>query len=584
MYIKFDTLRFKNVNSYGNTLTTFDFKKGINSISGENGQGKSSILEALCFCLFGVPYRKVRIKEIINRTNRRGLFTQVTFSIRNERYQITRCLNPYSFDIQKNGESLELLSTKRLTQEEVDKLLGIDVTLFRQIISLAINANKPFLSLSAKEKRDIVETIFNIKVFGVMLKTVKQNMSGVKGDYGIQQKTIKMLETNILELRKQVKDIEYTEANFQQDKEKELKFIDKNIKSLEYKIKQGNSKIERLQKSEKFFDEKKFKFGPNDRQRVAEEIGKLEYKIRKGKKDLKFFETNDSCPVCLASLKDGTVKDDHINRITARVKNDEGVLALKLKEKKSIEDSIDLKKRNEEKINSIKEQIKIENEKLKMNTEQMENYKKTRVQTEAKQFTFDIDKIRALYESKKKEYKTTFKKTTELSKELTMFETICNILGTEGIKSHFFAKLIPILNQKINEYLTTFDLPISLTFNEFMEEKIYVFGEKFQEIPYLAFSEGEKKRIDIAILLSFIETTKVISNWSSNVLIFDEIFDGSTDAQAINKIMESIKDMYFQDPNLCLYIMSHRTLELSFHNKYVAKKVGGFSSIVKEAD
>ena len=205
MYIKFEELKFKNINSYGNSITSFKLNKGLNCISGSNGQGKSTILDALCYCLYGVPFRKVKIEELINRDNKKQLYTELSFYIEQDLYVIKRGKKPNILTIEQNGSPLDLLSTQKLNQEEIDKLLGLDITLFRQVISLAINYNKPFLSLKVPDKREIMETIFNIKVFGKMLKKVKENNSSIKTEHEINNRTINILKQNLQETVVQLK-------------------------------------------------------------------------------------------------------------------------------------------------------------------------------------------------------------------------------------------------------------------------------------------------------------------------------------------------------------------------------------------
>jgi ABC-type Na+ transport system ATPase subunit NatA len=154
------------------------------------------------------------------------------------------------------------------------------------------------------------------------------------------------------------------------------------------------------------------------------------------------------------------------------------------------------------------------------------------------------------------------------------------MLDDNGIKSYFFKRLIPILNKKINEYLELFELPVKISFNEFMEEKISMQLSSDLDISYMSFSEGEKKRIDIAILLSFIETTKILSNWNCNVIMFDEVLDNATDSEGLDKLLSSIKDLTTRDSKLCSYIISHRDADSDLYDRKVTiKKVAGFSKL-----
>jgi DNA repair exonuclease SbcCD ATPase subunit len=577
MYVNFDTLKFKNINSYGNKVTNFEFKNGLNLIAGSNGQGKSTIIDAICFCLFGVPFRRVKINELINRTNKKGLWTNITFSIENDKYEITRSLKPDKLEICKNGNKLELLSSKKLTQEEVDRILGLDITLFRQIISLSINYSKPFLSLTQNEKRDIIESIFNIKVFGSMFKTLKNENSGTKIEWEINNRTITILEENIKSSRKQITNLEKTRDNFDKDKNSYIEKLNKDISKLESTIKHSEHVIEKLTKKNSDLVSKKCKYTSKDKEILNREIGSLQGLIDKAQRDILFFNTNTNCNVCNSEM----TTEHRLKHITSLQKEiDENQLKItnSKNKKDSIEKQLEDFKKRENEILENNTNIHSEESKIKFHKEQIEDYKNTLEEVKIRTIDFDIDEIKKEFETKKEEYKDLYSTNIDLQKAININQTIFNILGDEGIKSHFFTRLIPILNKKVNGYLSSFEIPLTIVFNEFMEEKISTFG-KYTNVPYPSFSEGEKKRIDISILLSFIETTKIISNWSSNIIFFDELLDTSTDDEGMSRIVDAIKNFIIKDKELCVFIMTHRSNDYYFDHIYNITKNDGFSSI-----
>jgi DNA repair exonuclease SbcCD ATPase subunit len=193
----------------------------------------------------------------------------------------------------------------------------------------------------------------------------------------------------------------------------------------------------------------------------------------------------------------------------------------------------------------------------------------------------DTKSITEEYEKQIEEYKIMAKRLDEVKNTLLVYEYVSKVLSEDGIKSFFFKKLVPILNKKINEYLTSFEIPIIINFNEFMEENIRIPLSNMQNVSYMAFSEGEKKRIDVAILLSFIETTKILSNWNCNVLMFDEVLDNATDSEGLEKLLNSIKLLTRNDTKLCSYIISHRESDSEIYDRKISiKKVAGFSKLV----
>jgi hypothetical protein len=202
---------------------------------------------------------------------------------------------------------------------------------------------------------------------------------------------------------------------------------------------------------------------------------------------------------------------------------------------------------------------------------------------EGRTFNFDIEMLEADCELKKKEYTEQFKRNNSITEDIRYNEFACTLLSDQGIKTYFFKRLVPVLNSKINEYLDRFDLPVSLAFNEEMDESINILNSPEKDVSYMSFSEGEKKRIDISLMLSFIDTMKVISNWNCNILVFDEILDTSTDSQGLDKIMGAVKQMTIDNNKLCSYIISHRESDHSnYTGKINVKKSGSYSSVEQE--
>lgn len=548
MYIRFKLIKFRNINSYGNNETIFSLNKGLNSISGVNGQGKSTILDALCYCLFGVPFRKVKLEELINRDNKKKLYTEATFNIDKNIYVIKRGKKPNILVIEKNGQEIDLLPSQRLNQEEIDKILGIDVTIFRQVISLAINYNKAFLSLKTGEKREIMETIFNIKVFGRMLKIVKENNTSTKTEYEVNKKTIVILKQNIIELNAQLKEFIQKKKTFEQDKKIRLKQITDNINEYEGRILSDLVKINEYK--EQVSDHKE-NISYYDKQH-----GELKYRRNQNLKDIKFFNENTKCPTCEHTITK-EYKDNHVEE--------------KRKEISELDNQIIVI----EKIIRIKKIIEELKQHVHYNKGQLNAHEENKIGIESQTFLVDIDSMKRTMKAKKQEYIDVYNKMEEANKEILSNNLIVKILGDEGIKTYFFKKLVPILNQKVNKYLDLFDLPVTITFDEYMNECIDTLRNS--DVSYMSFSEGEKKRIDISILLSFIETTKLISNWGCNLMIFDELLDNSTDSDGLDKIFNAIKEMIYHDSDLCVYIISHRLLDIDFDGKYTIKKKGGFS-------
>lgn len=580
MFIKFDYIKFKNLNSFGNKIVKIDFKNGLTNISGKNGQGKSTIVDALSYNLYGVPYRKVKIVELINRTNKANLWTESQFVIGFDSYKIERGLKPDILRIFKNGSELDLLSSKKLVQEEIDKILGVNHNLFRQIICLAVNYNKPYLTMSQYEKREVIESIFNVDVFGVMSKEIKKSQAVLKTQSQINAKQLSMMESNIISIKKQVKDLQHAISNFEKDKKKETEDIQEDIEKYQLQISKTNENIS-------FGNEAISKLDVIDidasRQRIKEisdAMAVLQYKLSEKKDFFELLANNTNCPVCGTALTDKHAKE-HSSKTKSEIKNlEKEIHALEIKkheEEKILKNAESVK----EKKSKIESAIEKAEDKLEFLQNELGKLNSRLVIVQNKEQLFDAEPTKLELENQVAKYKKLFKETSDLNNTIKNNDVLLNILSDGGIKSHFFKKLIPILNNRINFYLDKFELPVVVRFNELMEENIS--SRTFNEISYMSFSEGEKKRIDLSIQFAFFDTARTVSNWQSNILFIDELLDSGMDSDGLEKIIHSLKSMTFSSKDLCIYLISHKLQEDSvWDQKIVIEKVGNFSKIIDE--
>lgn len=578
MYIKFDYLILKNFSSYGNSETKFTFTEGMNLISGKNGNGKSSIAAGLTYNLFGKPYKDIKVADLINRKNKKGLYTECQFVKESDTFKIVRTQLPNKLLIYKNGQELNSLSSKSLDQEEINKILGIDYRLFKMIIAIEVNSSKPFLSLPLADKREVVENIFNIKIFGEMLKLLKKKTSALKIDKTINETSIKKLETSISVLRTQIKEIENSIENFDTDKQRELEETN-NLITVE------KNKIETLKTSIKELEDKisSIEIDTEDYQTQLSSSVSLkmteENNVKTQTKQIAFIKKHKDCPLCGSELTEEH-KTKELEKIEKTIVKSNKTIDKLSKTIDSLNGKI---KENNTKIlnkNSLKESLN----RLKDNLSNT-NFNITRLEKEiekisGRSFSLDISAFRKQYDDNVLEYKETTKSYNSLLTQLKINENAAKMLSEDGIKSYFFKRLIPLLNMKINEYIDLFELPVTINFNDTLDDNIAMNGSPDKNLPYLTFSEGEKKRIDIAVLLSFLHITKIISNWNCNVLLLDEILDSATDADGLDKMLSSIKNMCVIDDKLCCYVISHKDASTEHFDRVIKiKKVAGFSKL-----
>ena len=416
MYVKFQKLKWKNVLSYGSHLEEFDFKKGLHLISGTNGEGKSAILDVLSYCLYGSPYRKIKIKELINRRNRRNLYTEVTFSIDGSVYKIVRRMLPNKIEVYKNDEPIELLSSKKLTQGEIDKILGVDYHLFKQIISLAINYNKPFLSLTTNEKRGIIESIFNIKIFGEMLKILKKKNSGFKLQANINNKTINILENTLRNTRKQLKDTKRAIKDFDKNKNMDLKRVIRKIETHMKDIEKLNESTDRkkVMLEKIVVDIEPLRQTKKD---ITKKINIANYNIETKSKDVSALQENETCPLCNIELTEDHRKRE-IRRLNSTIKNAQIEIDKNTKRLNRIENKISVAEHDIEKKNTLSYEITRNSDKIRFMKKQLEELKDSKREIEERQLHFDIDSMEKMFEEKKDEYTTIYSENKLLLKEM----------------------------------------------------------------------------------------------------------------------------------------------------------------------
>lgn len=581
MQTSFEYIKFKNICSFGNKVVTIRFTNGLNNISGKNGQGKSTIIDALSYNLYGVPYRKVKIVELINRINKANLWTESQFRIGINTYRIERGLKPDILRIFKNGSEIDLLSTKKLIQDEIDKILGINHGLFRQIICLAVNYNKPYLTMSQYEKRDVIESIFNVDVFGTMSKELKKTQSTIKVQSQINNKQLIMMENNISSIKKQLKNLQTAIDNFESDKADEILQLSEDVAKYETLISKTKENIElandTLAKLE-VFDIAEIR---NKIKTHSDAIAVLQYKVSEKKEFFELLNGNTDCPVCATPLSEKHVKD-HVSKTKHEIKILEkeihSIEILKHEEDKrlkSAESIIEKRTKIDAAIDKAEDKLQSYNDELaKLNSRLLLVNNKVQV--------INIETTKSEFDEQTTSYKKLFKENSELNKTIKNNEILLNILSDNGIKSHFFKKLIPILNFRINYYLEKFEMNILVMFNEFMEE--HISSRTLNEISYMSFSEGEKKRIDLSIQFAFFDTAKTVSNWQSNIFFIDELIDSGTDTDGLEKIIHELKTMTFNTKDLCIYLISHKIQEDTvWDSKMMIEKIGNFSKIVDES-
>lgn len=507
--------------------------------------------------LFGKPYRSIKLGDLVNRFNGKDLEVQVEFEIDKDVYTISRGYKPAKFAITKNGQELNILSAKKLNQEEIDKLLGINYILFKNIVAVASTYNKPFLMLAAGERRTLVETIFNIYVLALMLKEVKSRTTINKTQQKLNVSNLTGLNEQKTSAEKFANDTAKILQQFEINKQNTLNKISSDIST-------AQSTIERCNKNISIAD-KKFVELQNkiDSTEAVNELAEINAKknfaagrIAELDDNIAAMQVNTKCTICNSDLT-GEHAAAHIKEMQEELYEQNAIfldnsrkielekLIADIKKNKSLYDTLILKKA---------EQVSL----LNTSKTDLKNYENEKVKTEASVCDIDVQQYKAQLDSINARITNLSTEIDNLDKKMKMDSVLSDILSDDGIKTYFFEQLLPQLNCQVNKYINAFGLQVTLEFDTSLEAKIQ---QGKYECEYMGFSNGERARIDMAILLSFFDISRNISNWSCNVLFIDEVMDNGVDSDGIESFISTLYNVVTGNLNkhdIGIYLISHK--------------------------
>lgn len=544
--ILFEKIRFKNFLSFGNVFTEINILDSKNTlVVGKNGAGKSSaILDTLAFGLYNKPFRKINKPQLLNTINQRDLLVEIEFSIGSDKYKIRRGMKPTIFEILKNGALLNQDSANIDYQVYLEEnILKMNFKSFSQVIILGSSTFTPFMQLTAANRREIIEDLLDLQVFSVMNTLVKERVSDNKTRATEVQYNIKLVENNIKNLQ------EYNQSLQKMSEDQKSRLKEKMQNSVEI-IQQYQQDISQItQQIHELTDSTTKKKKYENKSAEYSHIQKsLTAKLLKLKAESEFYENNDSCPTCLQEI-DQNHKCDMI----------------KTKEEKQseIESSFDILKlridQNQEQLEKIYEteksirvlQTEVRDLELKISIEKtnIKNLEKELCQAEKEKVTVDTSRISEY----KKQLKDIQNSQEDIIEERETLGVVAQILKDSGIKAKIIKQYIPVINKLINKYLNLLDFYIEFQLDETFNEKILSMHR--DEFSYSSFSEGEKTRIDLALIFAWRAIAKMRNSVSTNLLIMDEILDGSLDNNGIDEFLKIIAEITV-DNNV--FIISHK--------------------------
>ena len=571
--IYFKYLRWKNFLSTGNVFTEIKLDKHKTSlIIGENGAGKSTILDALSFSLYGKPFRKINKKQLVNSINGKEAEVQVEFSISKDNYKIIRHINKYGtskFEVYKDDELINQDAAAKDYQEMLEKnILKLNHKSFSQIVVLGSSTFVPFMQLPSQHRREVIEDLLDIQIFSTMNTILKEKVSENKNalvevDYKINlaEQKIEMQEQHISQLK------DNTQKRINENKvkiakaESEKKVHVDNITQLQEQvdeIQEQKHDIEAVKKKKKKLEQFEYK---------------LQDKISKLEQEIEFYSNHDDCPTCKQNI-DENFKCDIVDKKQTNLEETNSGFTLLQEEYTKINEQLEQIQAVQEKVSELQQDISSNNSQINALNKLIDSINEDIESINTEQDSDDTNKDKL--EELQIELANTHTEKESLTEEKGVLDVASLILKDSGIKTRIIKQYVPVMNKLISKYLAAMDFFVQFELDESFNETI---KSRFRdEFSYESFSEGEKMRIDLALLFTWRAIAKLRNSVSTNLLIMDEVFDSSLDSTGTDEFMKILNDLT-SDANV--FIISHKGDQLmdKFQNTVRFEKVKNFSRI-----
>ena len=568
--ILFETIRWKNFLSTGNQYTEVNFTENkTNLIIGTNGAGKSTVLDALTFSLFGKPFRKINKPQLINSTNEKDCRVEVCFSVNNTEWKIVRGIKPNVFEIWRNDSLMDQFAAALDQQKWLEQnVLKMNYKSFTQIVILGSSTFVPFMQLTTNNRREVIEDLLDIKIFSSMNTIIKEKIRQSKEEIKVLNLKKESLTEKVTMQETFIGELEQLGKESIQKKEKKVTEL---LKEVEVYMR-DNSAVE--ESIFAYTKEQEYVTGATQKLRKLGQLkGKISNKVSTITKEHKFFTENTVCPTCDQAIEETF----RINRIKdAQVKAKELQTGYK-----ELEEAIKEEEERERQFTALSKEISKLNNDISQNNvriagcqRQISNLE-SEVQRTAEQLANRNTEHEKL-ETFKDNLTTTFGELASRKDTINYYDFSYSLLKDGGVKTKIIKKYLPLINQQVNRYLQMMDFYINFTLDEEFNETVQ--SPIHEDFSYSSFSEGEKMRIDLALLFTWREVARMKNSVNTNLLIMDEVFDSSLDGFGTDEFLKIIR-FVIKDANV--FVISHKeSLFDKFENLIKFEKHKGFSRIV----
>tara|TARA_Y100000114_G_scaffold36710_1_gene32206 strand:+ start:5096 stop:6820 length:1725 start_codon:yes stop_codon:yes gene_type:complete len=571
--IRFHKVRFRNFGSFGNNGTEIHLDRHKTTlVSGMNGHGKSfALLDSITFALFGKPFRKINIPQLVNSINEKDCYVEVHFSVGEDDYVVHRGVKPKVFEIYKNKELIDQNAKAKDYQKMLEEnILKMNYKSFTQVVILGSSSFVPFMQLSAADRREVIEDVLDIQVFSDMNTVLKTRVS-------LKKEEIKDLETRAELLKSKISMLESHIASLKEQDDSKVSSLTEELELTESTIESYEKNVDALLEEQSDLINKTGKVD-----KVKSDLSKYENMRKiiqqthdKNVKKIEDMEKMDQCPTCTQSVPE-VVKTELINKFeTKREELSNGLddIATQIQEKN---EALDELREYSARAKEVHDQIVKKRSEVESSKKYSTKLRKEIADIQKKTSETDQTENATTLKKYKKEMADTRDEKVQLKEDAVLLGAVGNLLKDTGIKSKIIRHYLPVMNKLINKYLTDMGFFAQFTLDENFNETIK--SRHRDQFSYMSFSEGEKMRIDLALLLAWREIARLKNSANTNLLILDEVFDSSLDTVGTD---EFLKLMSVLSANTNVFVISHKSDQLvdKFDNQITFVKKGNFSKL-----